>query len=284
MPMEFSHEESVEAVREYFDRLGEGEWDRLEADAAARVSHQIHLTFMGRFIQDGMRVLEIGAGPGRFTTALVALGARVLVTDVSPVQIELNKSRVAEAGVEDGIEGWEIVDVTNTSHFESASFDAVLAFGGPISYAFDKAQEAFEGLLRVTTPGGPVVASVMSTLGAYRHFLPAVVQIGRDFGEDANERIMETGDLRETQPPGAGLHTCRMFRSEEITEMVHHAGASLLGISASNWASLDHQELMEELSRDQAHWESYVAREIWASAQPGAVDGGTHILFAASRG
>lgn len=282
--MEFTHEESVEAVRDYFDRLGEGEWDRLEADAAAKVSHQIHLAFMRRFIEDGMRVLEIGAGPGRFTTALVALGARALVTDVSPVQIQLNKKRSEEAGAEYGVEGWKIVDVTDTSLFDTASFDAVLAYGGPLSYAFDRAQSAFEGLLRVTRPGGPVVASVMSTLGSYRHFFPAVVQIGEDFGEDANERIVETGDLRETQPPGSGLHTCRMFRSEEVMAMVEGAGASLLGMSASNWASLDHPELMEEISSDESLWETYLAREIWASAQPGAVDGGTHILFAASRG
>ncbi|MGI8535304.1 MAG: hypothetical protein ACR2K2_02185 [Mycobacteriales bacterium] len=44
-------------------------------------------------------------------------------------------------------------------------FDAALAFGGPLSCAFDRVDEAVNGLFRVVRPGGPVVASVMSTIG-----------------------------------------------------------------------------------------------------------------------
>ncbi|MDQ1603580.1 MAG: hypothetical protein QOE01_1425 [Actinomycetota bacterium] len=84
-------------------------------------------------------------------------------------------------------------------------FESVLAYGGPLSYAFDEAATALSGLLRVTR--GPVVASVMSTLGAYRHLLPAVLELAETYGDDVNDRILATGDLRETQAPVSGLHT-----------------------------------------------------------------------------
>lgn len=282
--MTFGHEESVEAVRAFFDEFAAGEWERLDSDALGRVNFEVHLAFMTQFIEPGMRVLEIGAGPGRFTAPLVELGATVTVTDISRVQLDLNEKYMTEAGAAPGIEDRFLLDVSDTAAVQDGSFDAVLAYGGPLSYVFDKAEEALDGLFRITRRGGPVIASVMSTLGGYRFFFPAVVETGKEFGEDANDRIVETGDLRETQPPGSGLHTCKMFRSDEIAAMVDRLGADMLAMSASNWASLGDQEVLEELASDQERWGRYVLREIWAGSQPGAIDGGTHLMFAASRG
>ncbi|MDQ1614606.1 MAG: hypothetical protein QOJ60_545 [Actinomycetota bacterium] len=61
---QFDHGESVEAVRAYFDTLGAQEWDRLTSDPAGLVSLEVHRRFLARFVTPGMRVLEIGAGPG----------------------------------------------------------------------------------------------------------------------------------------------------------------------------------------------------------------------------
>ncbi len=79
-----------EATREYYDRFGDSEWSRLGADVAGRVSLEVHRRFLARFVSQGARVLEVGAGPGRFTAELAALGATVVVTDISQVQLELN--------------------------------------------------------------------------------------------------------------------------------------------------------------------------------------------------
>lgn len=280
---EFDHEASVEAIRGYFDTLATGEWDRLVSDPAGRVSLEVHRRFLDRFVTPGMRILEVGAGPGRFTILLAQLGARVVVSDLSPVQLALNAHYVEAAGLESAVESRTLLDVCDVSRFEDGEFDAVLAYGGPLSYAFDRADVALEGLLRITRPGGPVVASVMSTLGSYRYFLPAVLGLVEEFGDDVNDRILATGDLREVQPPGSGKHTCRMFRSGDLAALVAATGAQLLGLSASNWASLGDAESLERLADDPPGWEHFVDNEVAMCGEPGAVDGGTHILFAASR-
>lgn len=279
----FSHEASVDAVRAYFDVLGAQEWDRLVSDLAGRVSLEVHRRFLSRFVRPGMRVLEVGAGPGRFTIELASLGATVLVTDLSPVQLELNAEYVARAGQEAAVESRALLDVCDVNRFNEAEFDAVLAYGGPLSYAFDKAGAALSGLMRITRPGGPVIASVMSTLGAYRHFLPAVLELAEQHGDDVNDRILGTGDLRETQPPGSGQHTCRMFRSRDIAELVEQANATLEALSASNWASLGDAEALEALAANAHRWGKFLDNEVVMCAEPGAVDGGTHLLFTASR-
>lgn len=281
--MRFDHAESVEAVRDYFDVFAGGEWERLGASLPGQVSFEVHRRFLGTFVESGMRVLEVGAGPGRFTIELAALGASVVATDLSPVQLDLNAHHVAESGHAASVESRAVLDVCDVSRYADAEFDAVVAYGGPLSYAFDQAGPALSGLLRVTRPGGPVVASVMSTLGAYRHFLSGVADLAERYGDDVTDRVLYTGDLRETQPPGSGQHTCRMFRSREINDLVLAAGARLLGGSASNWASLNDPELLARLAENPARWERFLRNEVAICREPAVWDGGTHFLFAAAR-
>src|SRR5215467_3862454 len=93
-------DQSVDAIRRYYDTLGEGEHDRLTKDVAGRVSFEVHRRFLAPYLTKNQRVLEVGAGPGRFTTVLAEHGARVVVTDISPVQLHLNEANVAAAGFE----------------------------------------------------------------------------------------------------------------------------------------------------------------------------------------
>lgn len=127
--------ESTEWVKAYYDALGDREWDRLTATVRGRVSLEVHRRFLRRWVQPEWRVLEIGAGPGRFTFELAAIGARIVVTDVSDVQLALNEARLSGTDADRCVERGELVDVCDTSRYDDAEFDAVVAFGGPLSYA-----------------------------------------------------------------------------------------------------------------------------------------------------
>jgi cyclopropane fatty-acyl-phospholipid synthase-like methyltransferase len=265
-------------MRDFYDELGDAEWTRLEDSPRGRVSLEVHRRFLARFIEPGMRVLEVGAGPGRFTMELAALGSTVAVTDFSPVQLELNGARVGATPWERAVESRDLLDVCDTTRYGDGEFDAVVAYGGPLSYAFERVDEALAGLLRITRPGGPLVASVMSTLGSWRFFLAGVLDDTRRAGEEANDLVLETGDLRHFGTP----HVCKMFRSHELSTLVERLGGRVLAMSASNWASLEDPVLLEELERDGDRWARFLGHEVTACSEPGALDGGTHLLFAAS--
>ena len=276
------HAASVAGVRAFFDHFADGEWARLESSPAGRVSLEVHRRFLARFVHPGMRVLEVGAGPGRFTIELARARARVVVTDLSPVQLELNERYVRAAGCEAAVERRELADVCELSRYASGEFDAVLAYGGPLSYAFEREGAALYELLRVVAPAGPVVASVMSTVGAYRHLLPGVVDLIERFGDDANDRVLGTGDLREVQPPGTG-HTCRMFRWPELVELVTSAGGQVLAGSASNWASLGDPAALQQGTRGRTAGPGSSIPRVELCAEPGIGDGGTHMLVSANK-
>ena len=268
-----------ERVRHYYDELGEQEWDRLEATVRGRASLEVHRRFLRRFISGGDRVLEIGAGPGRFTVELATLGARVGVTDLSSVQLALHEQHLLGTDAEGSVEFRQNLDICDTTQFVDGEFDAVVAFGGPLSYAFEHAAVALDGLYRITKPGGYVIGSVMSTLGTWRFFLAAVVAEASEKGEDVNDLILTTGDLRHL----GGGHICQMYRSSDLAALVAQCGGALDEMSASNWASLGDDDALATLQSDPDRWRHFLDHEVAACAQPGALDGGTHLLFATHR-
>lgn len=266
-------------TRAYYDALGDDERHRLSRDVPGRVAFEVHRRFLAEHVTAGHRVLEIGAGPGRFTAELAAIGATVVVTDLSPVQLDLNRQHLDGTPAETAVERRELLDVCDTSRYADGEFDAVVAFGGPLSYAFEDEVAATSGLLRITRTGGPVLASVMSMLGTWRHLLGGVTALATAVGEDVNDRVLDTGDLRHV----GGAHVCRMFRSHEVAALAEAAGSRLIGLSASNWASLGDAEALAVLEADPDRWARFLDHEVAACRAPGAVDGGTHLLFALTR-
>ena len=130
----------------FFDEYGEREWERFDAAAMDRVNLEVHLRLLREHIRAGDRVLDAGAGPGRFTLELARLGARVFAGDVSPRQLELHAEHTAE--VDAAVEARELLDIVDLGRFDDACFDATVCYGGPLSYVFGSAENRARG----TTP------------------------------------------------------------------------------------------------------------------------------------
>jgi 2-polyprenyl-3-methyl-5-hydroxy-6-metoxy-1,4-benzoquinol methylase len=65
-----------ERAAEFFDQYAEREWARFEDDPTTpSTSLDVHLEYLRRYVSAGDRVLDVGAGPGRFTIELAQLGA-----------------------------------------------------------------------------------------------------------------------------------------------------------------------------------------------------------------
>lgn len=278
--MDLDADRSVARVARFFDELGMGEWDRHDHGPAARVAFELHRRLLRRHIQPGMRVLEVGAGPGRFTLELATLGVRVTVADISTVQLGLNEEAVRNAGLQDAVEAWMPCDIRDLSRWMPGDFDAVVAYGGPISYTFEDAERVTAGLVGLLAPGGVFLASVMSLLGAWRLYVPQLlgqVTAGTVTYDDM-DAVYRTGDTR--RHPGQ-VHVCRCFRADEVVAMVRAAGADVVELSASGWAVFQSPDTVAPLLDDPERWDWFVDLEERSAAAPGAVDGGAHILVAA---
>jgi SAM-dependent methyltransferase len=262
-------------ISRYYDEYGEREWQRLDPSAPAmdRVNVETHRAVLREFVREGDRVIEVGAGPGRFTLELADIGARVVVADISPRQLELNREKVGTAGLEASVEARHIVDVVDLSKFDDASFDAAVCYGGPISYVFERAGDAVAELLRVTRPGGHVLLSVMSKHGTTRRFLRDVFELVEEFGLEAVRHVLETGDLSAEINNGHRLH---MFTWSELEALLAGQPGTIVAASAANYLSVRDDDVLDGL--DDHLWRFFVEEELRVCRQPGVLDGGTHII------
>jgi SAM-dependent methyltransferase len=263
-----------------FDDYGEREWQRHDASPAHRVSFYLHRHYLAEFVSGGDQVLDIGAGPGRFTIELARLGAHIFVGDISQKQLQLNEQNLKEAGYEASVTGRAIVDVTDLSRFADATFDAVVCYGSPLGWVLDGADAALGELLRVLKPGGPLLASVSSLYGSFRSFLPGVAKEIQRFGLDEMREIFDTGSQGGGHSPLGPHH---MFTWRELSDLIARHPCQLKAASASNFLALQNDEITESWSHDTEMWEQLLDWELTVCRQAGALDGGTHIIFVVLR-
>jgi len=266
-----------QALGSYFDSYGEREWQRLVATPLSEISLYLHRHYLEKYIAPGARVLEIGAGAGRFTQILVELGARVVAADISVGQLDLNRQHAAELGFSSGVEDWRQVDICDLNGFTDASFDAVVAYGGPFSYVLDRRDAALVECLRVLKPGGALLMSVMCLWGSVRRHLAGVLQ---GTPPEANWQIITTGDITPYTYPERQDNFMHLFRSSELRTWLESAGLKPLALSASGCLAWPESPLMETLRGDAHLWEELLRMELEASAEPGCLDMGTHLIAA----
>jgi len=268
-------------MRSFYDTYGTREWDRLQRDPTALVNFHIHGYYLDRFVRRGDHVLDVGAGPGRFTIELARLGATVVVGDLSPVQLDLNREKVRDAGYEQAVTARELMDIVDLSQIADASFDAVVCYGGPLSYVFNRADQAIDELLRVTKPNGYLLLSVMSLAGAMRRFLAGILALAQEYGAQRSiHDVLTTGNLTGDINQGHPMH---LYRSEELLALLRQHACECVAASAANFLSPGNEAALADIVADETIWPTILAAEVTLCQQPGALDGGTHIIAVVKR-
>jgi 2-polyprenyl-3-methyl-5-hydroxy-6-metoxy-1,4-benzoquinol methylase len=267
----------------FFDAYGGREWARLEDSVHGRAKYAIHRKLLDDSIASGMRVLDAGCGPGRFAIDMAVRGARVTLLDISPGQLSLARTRVTAAGV--AVEAYVEGDVRDLSRFDSASFDAVVAFGGAVSYAYDGHRAALAELVRVCRPGGALLLSVMSLWGS--------LMLAGTLDAEAFLREMEDHLpwLPEMPPPRDGVLLTVPSSNEFHLPMALFSSAGLRAALESEGCSVQRMAAANPVSRaglplahigaSEAAERRLIALETALCEVPGLVDAGEHLVAVA---
>jgi 2-polyprenyl-3-methyl-5-hydroxy-6-metoxy-1,4-benzoquinol methylase len=268
-----------ESVIRHYDEYGAQEWERLIRTPTDEVSLYIHTHYLKKYISPNQKVLEIGAGAGRFTQILGSLGAQIMVADISSVQLELNKKFSIEYGFRQAIMDWQQVDICDLSRFEPDSFDSVIAYGGPFSYVLDKRDLALSECLRVLKPDGTLLLSVMSLWGSVHGFLDGVLSTP----PEVNQKIISTGDITSATFPERQRHFMHFFRAQELLSWLEKAGLNVTDRSASSCLSLTWNEPLKQIRGDADKWNELLRMELEACADEGCLNMGTHMIAVARK-
>ncbi len=111
------------------------------------------MTYIEKYLKPGMRILEIGAGTGRYSHALAQKGYRVDAVELIEHNIDIFKQKTVEGESVTVTQG----NAVDLSMFESDTYDITLLLG-PMYHLFSKEeqQKALSEAIRVTKKGGVV--------------------------------------------------------------------------------------------------------------------------------
>ena len=267
----------------FYDVYGTFEWDRLEATAYGRLQAIIHTDFIQHHIRRGDRVLDAGCGPGRFTAVMAKLGATVTALDLSGRQLELARESIRASELMHEVTGFVQGDITDLSAFPDGHFDALVCYGGALSYVCELRERAAAELVRIVRPGGMLLISVMSRHGMMANMvrLPMMSML-RDPEGWRVWRISEDGDLSGV-PSRAGMEhpPMHLFTGDELRCLL--PDCSVLELAGSNVATFEGSTTIEEVASDEQAWATAINIERELNTSPGLVESGSHIIMVAQR-
>ena len=156
-----------EIISGFYNQVDED--SRLQNNRHGQLEYAVTMHYIHRFAAPGCKVLEVGAGTGRYSIALAKEGMDV--TAVELVEKNLDVLKQNSRGV-DHICSYQ-GDATDLSRFEDQAFDITLVLG-PLYHLYDAADihKAIDEAIRVTRKGGVILFAFLSVFGImYANYL-----------------------------------------------------------------------------------------------------------------
>lgn len=149
-----------EIISSFYDQAHED--DRLHRSRHGQLEYYVTMEYIHRYAAEGSKVLEVGAGTGRYSIALAKEGMDV--TAVELVESNLAVLRKNSRGLENirAFQG----DAADLSRFVDDMFDVTLLFGPMYHlYETEEVNRAIDEAIRVTKPGGVIFFAFISVFG-----------------------------------------------------------------------------------------------------------------------
>ena len=177
--------EREEMLSELYAQFDED--DRLCKSRQGQLEYFITMHYIHKFLKRGDRVLEIGAGTGRYSIALAKEGMRVSAVEL--VEENLAVLRENSRGM-DNIESFR-GDAVDLGRFADNTFDVTLVLG-PMYHIYEPkdVNSAIDEAIRVTKPGGVILFAFISVFGImYANYFQGNWAAGQEENFDADYRI-----------------------------------------------------------------------------------------------
>ncbi len=219
--------------------------------------HHLH-----RFLQPGQFILDIGAGTGRYTSALMAEGYRVKAVELVRRNIEVFLKREPTADVIQG-------DARHMPNIPTACADVTLLLG-PLYHLIDNEEKlkALNEAKRVTKPGGVIfVAYLMNEYSILSYcfdeerigdFLARGV-VDKDFHIQAQE-----GELYD------------YVRLDDINRLNEKAGLERVTIFSPDGAADYMRTRLNQMSEET--FSHFIAYQKCISERPDLIGAGSHVV------
>ncbi|MFJ7746815.1 class I SAM-dependent methyltransferase [Peribacillus sp. NPDC097295] len=253
------------------------EWGRLDREP---LEFQVNWHYIRKYLPQIGKVLDNGAGPGRYAMRLAQQGYQVTLTDLVPRLVEIAQEKAKEMGVSEQFGGFHVADARDLSALQENHFDAALALGPMYHLQLEQDRnKAIQELYRVTKKEGIVFVAFMPRI---RHVLSSLLSPENWKPNDNMESILDFMNRGEFNHSDKGRFTgAYYFNIEDIQPFMESHGFETINlIGSSNIGTL--------LSKEQwAYWQDKGDTEfgqliellIKTASDPNILGVSSHILY-----
>lgn len=192
-----THHDRIRAYYAAFD-----EWARLDSPEG-KPEFEAACGLLQRYLAADSLVLDLGGGPGRYTAELARWGHRVVLADLSADLLERARERLSSLDCADRVESIDEVNAEDLGRYDTARFDAVVAFG-PFYHltARDERLRAASEMARVTAAGGLVFVAFIPLLSGLTGLIARGALLPEQVPPQAFRETARTGVFRNASDGG----------------------------------------------------------------------------------
>lgn len=224
------------------------------------------MRYIEKYLRTGMRVLEIGAGTGRYTHALAQKGYCVDAVELTEHNIEILKSKTVAGECVRILQG----DARDLSAFASNSYDIVLLLG-PMYHLFTETDQhtALSEAVRVAKRGGVIFA-------AYCGNDATIVQFCFQRGMLKDERYHSLIDSVSFKASSDPAELFQLYRHEDIDALMSQFPTTRLHYVGTDLATNYMRETVDTM--DDEMYEMYLRYHFAVCERADLVGASHHIL------
>ena len=144
-------------INDYYNNYDED--SRLIKDKAHRIEYITTTKYIDKYLKKGDRILEIGAGTGRYSINYASRGYKVDAVELVNKNLEILKSKITKDMDVTAIQG----NAIDLSMYKEDTFDITLVLG-PLYHLYDDADinKAIEEAIRVTKTKGKIFIAYLT--------------------------------------------------------------------------------------------------------------------------
>lgn len=228
----FKGEDIMREIIGYYNQFDE--WGRLEREP---IEFKVNWHYIKQYLPKTGKILDNGAGPGKYSLELAKDGYTVTLADLTPSLVDIAKSKASELNLNKQFNDFLIADARELTMLENEQFDASLMLG-PMYHIQDEfgRMKAVNELKRVTKKGGLVFVAFMPRV---RHILTSLLQPENwkpNNSMDAINLFSNSGCFNHLDP---GRFTgAYYFNIEDIRPFMESQGFESLELLGSNVATI----------------------------------------------
>ena len=229
--------ETLMALQQYYENYDE---DSRLTSRHGSVEYLTTMRYIGKYLQPGMRILEIGAATGRYSHALARQGYRVDAVELVQHNIEIFKANTQPGEKITVHQG----NAKKLSMFSDDTFEITLLLG-PMYHLFTVPEqlEALNEAIRVTKRGGIVFA-------AYCGNDATMVQHCFGKGMLKEQRYLDLVDPVTFKASSDPAELFQLYRKEDIDALMEDFPATRLHYVGTDMATNYMRQTIDEMDED----------------------------------